>query len=202
MTEHARKIEKVRDVLDQLGSLADRHPRISIGAIAESFGKRSFAPFIFLPALIEISPIGGIPGVPTLLALLIVIVSAQLLFGRSHVTLPAFLERLSVSDANVHAARDKLDNVARWMDRMFHRRFSVLTRRPMARLAALLAILLAVTVPPLELLPFASTAPMAGIAAIGLALLVRDGLMMGVALLGGGGMLGLALMLIVQQMGA
>jgi hypothetical protein len=35
--------------------------------------------------------------------------------------------------------------------------------------------------PPLELLPFASTAPMAAIATFGLALLVRDGVLMLVA---------------------
>ncbi|HSJ79430.1 MAG TPA: exopolysaccharide biosynthesis protein, partial [Erythrobacter sp.] len=34
------------------------------------------------------------------------------------------------------------------------------------------------TVPPLELVPFGSTAPMLAIAAVGLALLVRDGLLM------------------------
>ena len=38
--------------------------------------------------------------------------------------------------------------------------------------------LLALTVPPLELLPFASSAPMAAIAMFGLALLVHDGALM------------------------
>lgn len=50
-------------------------------------------------------------------------------------------------------------------------------------MAAGLCILLALTVPPLELLPFATTAPMAAIAAFGLALLVRDGLLMVIATL-------------------
>ena len=37
------------------------------------------------------------------------------------------------------------------------------------------------TVPPLEVLPFASSAPMLATAAFGLALLVRDGLLMTIA---------------------
>jgi len=42
---------------------------------------------------------------------------------------------------------------------------------------------LALAVPPLELLPLATTAPMAAIAAFGLALMVGDGLVMIVAIL-------------------
>ena len=43
------------------------------------------------------------------------------------------------------------------------------------RLAALAVIALALTVPPLELIPFASTIPMATIALFGLGLLFEDG---------------------------
>jgi hypothetical protein len=56
---------------------------------------------------------------------------------------------------------------------------------------------LCLTVPPLELVPFASTAPMAAIAAFGLGMTLRDGLLMGlgfvlsvVAVAVGFGMLG------------
>src|SRR5690606_36946996 len=49
------------------------------------------------------------------------------------------------------------------------------------RIAAAICILLALTVPPLELVPFATTAPMGAIAAFGLALFVRDGLLMIIA---------------------
>ena len=42
--------------------------------------------------------------------------------------------------------------------------------------------LFACTVPPLELVPFASSAPMIAIAAFGLAITVRDGVLMLVAL--------------------
>ena len=45
-----------------------------------------------------------------------------------------------------------------------------------------MVVALCCTVPPLELIPFASSAPMLAIAAFGLAILVRDGLLMLVAL--------------------
>lgn len=60
------------------------------------------------------------------------------------------------------------------------------------KIAALVVILLCITVPPLEVLPFANSGPMLAIAAIGLALTVRDGVVMlialalGIAAIGGG----------------
>jgi hypothetical protein len=53
-----------------------------------------------------------------------------------------------------------------------------LTTKPFVRVAAAITILLTLAVPPLELLPFASTGPMLAIATLGLALLVRDGMLM------------------------
>ena len=55
-------------------------------------------------------------------------------------------------------------------------------RQPWPRIAAVMVMALCLTVPPLELVPFGSTAPMLAIAAFGLALLVRDGLLMIAAL--------------------
>ena len=51
----------------------------------------------------------------------------------------------------------------------------------MQKVAAVMILLLCLTVPPLEFLPFASSAPMLAIAAFGLALTVRDGLLMLIA---------------------
>ena len=112
---------------------------------------------------------------------LIILVAAQMLFGRKHLWLPGFVARRSVSRQKACKSTAKLWGVARIMDRWFHGRLPGLTRGPFVRAAAVLCILLALTVPPLELLPIATTAPMAAIAAFGLALLVRDGLLMVVA---------------------
>src|SRR5690606_12992905 len=68
--------------------------------------------------------------------------------------------------------------IAQRMDRWFHGRLHVLTSGVGMRVAALACIGLALLVPPLELLPFASSAPMGAIGLIGLARLVRDGALM------------------------
>ena len=66
--------------------------------------------------------------------------------------------------------------MARWVDVVLRHRLSFLTKGLALRLVAGLCILLTFTVPPLEIIPFASSAPMAAIGLIGLGILSRDGI--------------------------
>lgn len=196
MAGDAHNVTEILSRLREKGENAHRDP-VQLGEAVEAFGKRSVGPFLLIPALIEVSPIGGIPTVPTLLAIIIALSAAQIVFGRDHIWLPGFLERRHVAGDKVVSATDKLAGVGRWMDRWFHGRLTWMTRRPFDRIAAGLCILLCATVPPLELIPFASTAPMAAIAAFGLALLVCDGALMLVAMAGSVAALGFAASLLV-----
>lgn len=194
------EIHSASDILDRLRDVANGEEQVPIGDVVQAMGARSFGPFIMLPALIEISPLGAVPGVPTFLALVIAITAAQLLFGREHLWLPGLVRNRSAKSEKVLKAVDRLRPIAEWMDRWFHGRMKRFASGPFPRIAAACVIALAMTVPPLEFIPFASTAPMAAIAAFGLALIVRDGLLMliagvltvaalgtGIALAGGGG---------------
>jgi hypothetical protein len=175
--------KSVGDILDRLEQLAKDEDEVSLGAVVEALGNRGHGPFLMIPALIDISPVGGIPGLPTVLGAIIVLTAAQMLFGRKHLWLPGFLANRSLSPEKTCKATARLRRLARFLDRWFHGRLPKLTEGSFVRLAAGLCILLALTVPPLELLPFATTAPMAAIAAFGLALLVRDGLLMVIAMI-------------------
>ena len=192
----------VGDILDRLEELAGQEDKVSLGDVIETLGNRSQAPFLVILPLIDISPIGGIPGLPTVLAAIIILVAAQILFGHKHLWLPGFLSKRSVSSKKLCKATGKLRGLARFMDRWFHGRLPALTKGPFVRVAAGACILLALTVPPLELLPFATTAPMAAIAAFGLALLVRDGLLMIIAILLSGAAVALGLGLLGSGSGA
>ena len=182
----------VGDILDRLNELAEEKDAISLGQTIEAFGNRSYAPFLIVLPLIDISPVGSIPGLPTLLALIIVLTAVQLLFGRTHMWLPRFLGNRSLSSGKVKKAVEKVRPVGKWMDKWFHGRLPALTQGPMIRVAAAAIIVLTLAVPPLELLPLATTAPMAAIAAFGMALLVRDGLLMIVAFVAAAGALAAA----------
>jgi len=172
----------VEEILERLQGRAERRGRVSVGDLADAVGARSYGPFLIVPALIELSPIGAIPGLPTTIALLIAIFAAQMLYGREHLWLPRFVARRHVSEERLTDAVEKVKRPARRFDRWFHGRWTRLASGPFVRIAAIVVILLAATVPPLEFIPFASSAPMAAIAALGVALLVRDGALMAFAL--------------------
>ena len=171
------------DILDALAGHADED-RVTVGRVRREFGEKSFGAMMFLPAMLEITPIGGIPGVPTFLALVIALIAAQVLLGRDGLWLPGWMERRSVDGEALAGAVAMLRKPARFIDRHFHGRMEWLTTAPFDRVVALLCLALACSVPPLELFPFASTVPMAGIALLGLALLFDDGLLVlaGIAL--------------------
>lgn len=169
---------QVNEILDDLCRSAEQEEDVTIGQITESLGHRGFGPFLVVPALIVITPLGGIPGVPSLLALIIALFAGQLGFERRHMWLPEFLERRDVEGEKVRQSAHKLRPLARWLDRWFHERLPRFAGAGAARVAAAIVIPLCLTVPPLEMIPFASTAPMIAIAMTGLALTLRDGALM------------------------
>ena len=66
------------EVLGELDELASTHDEVCVADVLDDFGERSFGPFIMLPALLEITPIGGIPGLPTALALFIALIATAI----------------------------------------------------------------------------------------------------------------------------
>lgn len=163
------------DVLGELDELAANHDEVRVADVLDDFGARSFGPFIMIPAVLEITPVGGIPGVPTVLALFIALIAVQLLIGRDHVWMPQFIQRRAVGSKKLHKAVGKLKGMANFLDRHSKGRLEGLTKGTAIKLVAAVIIALCCTVPPLEFLPFASTIPMLAIAVLGLALTVRDG---------------------------
>lgn len=168
----------VSDILGAINDLADQRDEVSVGDVVEALGSRGFGPFLIVIPLIDISPIGSIPGLPTAMAIIVVVIAGQMALGRKHLWLPGFVERRAIASGKVRKATEKVRGMARFLDRWFHGRLPALTEGPFVRAAAIGCILMAMCVPPLELLPLATTAPMLAIAAFGLALTVRDGALM------------------------
>lgn len=182
----------VEDVIGELDELAAASDKVCIGDVLDDFGARSFGPVITIFALIEITPIGAIPGLPTAIASIIALIALQLLFGKDHIWMPQFLQSRSVESKKLHKAVGKLRGLAHWLDQHSKDRLDKFTKGIWLKIAAIAIVMLCMTVPPLEVVPFASSGPMLAIAAIGLALIVRDGLVMlfalalALAALGGG----------------
>ena len=176
--DQAHEPQSVGEVLDELDHLAEGTDKVCISDVLDDFGGRSFGPFLMLFALLELSPVGAIPGIPTFLALCILLISGQLALGKEHVWLPGFIQSRSVESRKLEKAVEKLRGMADWLDEHSKDRLDFLTAGVWMRVAGAVAALLCLTVPPLEVVPFASSLPMLAIAIIGLSLTVKDGALM------------------------
>ena len=138
------------EVLGELDELAATREKVRMADVLDDFGKRSFGPFILIPALLEMTPVGGIPGVPTALALFIALIAVQLLLGRDHVWMPQFVQQRAVGSKKLHRAVTGLRGLGNFLDRHSEGRLEGLTRGPAIKGVAVTILALCCTVPPLE----------------------------------------------------
>lgn len=178
MSNHHPPDTPVSDILDRLRDCGQRQDRVSIKAAVGALRYRSYGPFLLLPALLGISPLGAIPGVPTALALITLLFAVQIVLGRDHIWMPDFVQDRTLRGDRLEGAVAKLRPVGRWLDRYFHVRMRNLTTDPFIRTAAAICVVLALPMPFLELVPFGAVFPLIAIAAFGLAMTLHDGLLM------------------------
>lgn len=185
-----QKLVSLQAVMDRLQT-AGEGDTVSVSDILQAVGPRSFGPVMLVPALIILSPVSGIPMVPTFGAVIITLVALQLMIGRHHVWLPKWLLKRKLKRWTLDRAVRFLYPMARVVDRFTRPRLKLFTRPPFRQLIALLCILAAATMPLLEPVPFMATTAAAIIALYSLALIARDGLLALGALLMTGSALGL-----------
>lgn len=162
-------------LLDQLDQSNDR-AELSVDDVIYAIGERGYAPLTLILALIAMLPTGAVPGVPTVCGVSIALVSLQLAFGKRYPWLPARLRRVSISHARYTKTAERIKPWTRRLDRLVRPRLDALVEGGAARAIGLLFVVLALCMPPLELLPFAAAAPASAIALISLGLAGRDGL--------------------------
>lgn len=177
-----KNAESIGEVVDGIADIAEREDEVSMDDLLDTFGDRSFAPLMLILALIGITPVGAIPSVPTIIALCIAIIAAQMAWGRRHVWLPGFVTGRGVSSERLTKGQDKLRKIAGVLDAVAKGRLKWLASGPARRVVAGLIVVLCLALPVLEIVPFAAAAPFLAIAMLSLALMVRDGL---VLLIGG-----------------
>ncbi|WP_240455685.1 exopolysaccharide biosynthesis protein [Halomonas faecis] len=169
-------------LIDRLKHAGRYDDSVSLEAILDCVGRRTFAPFLLIAGLITLAPlIGDIPGVPTLMASLVALTAAQLLLGREHLWLPRWLLARRASRQRYRQALEWLERPAGWVDRFLKPRLRRLTRPPAHLAVALTCLLIALAMPPMELIPFTANGAGLALTLFGLALFADDGLM---ALLG------------------
>lgn len=166
----------LEDVLDRVARAEDDDgSQTTIRTVLNELGRRTFAPLLLLPGLVTLLPIGGIPGVPTVMSVLILLVSVQLLFGRKSFWLPQWLLNRSVARAKLDKSRRWMLRPARVIDRFLHPRLTFLTNGAGIYLIALISVVIALMMPPMEIVPFSAIGAGLALTLLGLALLAHDG---------------------------
>jgi hypothetical protein len=171
-------IGSLEQLLDLIGDVAEGKNDVSLDEILDVVGRRSFGPLLLVAGLITLAPIvGDIPGVPTLMAILVLLVAGEVLFRHEHFWLPGWLLNRSV-------AKDKLVRVLSWMrrparfiDRLLRPRLTFFTGQAGITMIALVCVLIAFAMPLMEVIPFSANAAGLVLTAFGLALIAQDGML-------------------------
>ena len=168
------------DVVAELEKAAEKTKGdvVEVGTLIDALDHRGYGPALAILPLIELTPLGGIPGFPTLLALTLAIITVRLLMGYEHFWAPGWLRRRKLKSERVIRSMEWLKPLSLRIDATLHERLSRFAGSTGQRAACIVILCLLLTVPPLELVPFATSGPMIVIAIFGLGLLFRDGLMM------------------------
>ncbi|MEZ5651232.1 MAG: exopolysaccharide biosynthesis protein [Burkholderiaceae bacterium] len=174
---------RLSDVLDRMRAAEEHDGKIALSAVLQAVGDRSFGMAILVLALMMVSPLSAVPGLPSVLGIGILVTAAQMLVGRHHFWLPQWLLRRSVDADRARTAIGWLQRPARWIERVSHPRLRLLTRGLGSRVSAAVCLVLALAIPPLDLVPTANTITGIAISMIALSLILDDGLFLVIALL-------------------
>jgi hypothetical protein len=173
----AQEPNNLEQMLDRIDAAVEDGGQVSMGAITEAVGRRSFGALLLLAGTVLASPLSGIPGIPTSMGVLVLLIAAQLLFARQCCWLPQWLLKRSVSRSRLDKMLQWLRPPARWIDRCLRPRLPLLVNGASTSVIAGVCILFAAAIPAMEVVPFSATVAGIALAVFGLSLVAHDGLL-------------------------
>lgn len=186
--DNQRDPADIGELLDRIEAGADERSHVSIGEMMDSVGRRTFGPVVLLVGLILVTPLSGVPGIPTLMGLLTLLTLGQILIGRKHFWLPRWLVQRQVPRQKLVQGLEIMRPPARSIDRLIRPRLTLLVRGPGLYAMALICMVISVAMPATELVPFSASIAGLALMTFGLAMISKDGLLAliawGIALIG------------------
>jgi hypothetical protein len=147
--------------------------RIALSELARQLHSRVWGGLLVVFAAINVIPLP--PGTNTVIAIPLVLVSAQMVFGRSSPWFPRWIDRRGVTKTELHKLIEKMGPFEARVERIFRPRLGELTGPAATRAIGLLCMILSV-VAGLPILMI-HNAPAVAILLFGLALIYRDGVL-------------------------
>ena len=172
------------ELIHTMERMERENAQVSVDDVVHAVGRRSFGPLLLLTGLITLAPIiGDIPGMPTLMAVLVLLTSSQLLVGRETFWLPKWLLNRSLSRQKFDKALHYMKKPAKWVDGLLGVRLAWMTGYIGIRGTAFACLLVALAMPPMEFIPFSANGAGLALTLFGLGLVARDGLMLALGFL-------------------
>jgi hypothetical protein len=156
---------------------ASRDKQVTVRDLRDAVGRRAFAPMLLLTSLVGFTPLGAVPGVPTTLALIVILIAGQVVFGYDRIWAPRRLLNMHVDADRLQRGARALKPFARNVDKVIRPRLTFLTAPPWSSVIVAACVLLALSVPPLELVPLVDWPLWGAMVAFSLALFAHDGLL-------------------------
>lgn len=172
------KIESLEQLLERISETEAEGDQATLKDILQVIGNRSFGTFLLLAGIITLAPIiGDIPGVPTLMAIIVFLTSIQLLLNKKGLWLPDFLLNRSADKKKLHKTMKKMKTPAQYIDRLLKPRLIYLVNNSMIYVIAVICLGIALVMPVMEFIPFSANLAGVALTSFGLALIARDGLL-------------------------
>lgn len=177
MTDPVQEDVAISDRLNQLVAQAEaRDTEVTLQWIFENLHERAFGFFLLILALPCCIPF--LYGIPQVVALPLMFVSAQILLGRRVPWLPKGLGARRVSTEGLKSLSGRAGPWLRRIEAFSRPRWGVLTRPPAERIVGLALVVFSASI--LVPLPGTNTVPGIAVVVVAMGLLQRDGVLVGV----------------------
>lgn len=177
MIEQQNDPANMEQLLDRIEAQARKRAFVDIGEMMVAVGRRSFGPLVLLAGVILVTPLSGVPGVPTLMGLLTLLTLGQVLSGRNQFWLPQWIVSRKIPRQRLLQGLRWLRPSARLIDRLTRPRFTLMVIGPGLYVTALACMVIAIVMPATEVVPFSSSLAGLALTAFGLAMISRDGVL-------------------------
>ncbi|EMD84313.1 exopolysaccharide biosynthesis protein [Pacificimonas flava] len=148
---------------------------IAVEDVVERMGESSFASLMLVFSLISTSPASAIPGITAIVAVIVFILTVQMIAGRDHVWLPPFVMRRRMARDKVCKGIAWIRKPVSWVEKFLRPRFTWLLKKPWILVLQFLILGLTLVMPFMEIVPTSGSLASAVIALASAGLLTRDG---------------------------
>lgn len=169
------------DVLDQLEDAA-HDDSITVQEVVEKLGRHAFASLMLVFSLISLSPASGIPGVTSIVAVIVFILAVQMVAGRDCLWLPGTVTNRRLDTTKLCKGIGWLRRPVGAVERISKPRLTFLLHRPWLYLPLVLILALTLFMPVMEIVPTSGSIASGVIALFAAGLLLRDGVFVLVSL--------------------